>query len=63
MSNTINQEQRTASGPLVIPPEELERQERLERLKRLPMPPINQLILESLRRNCVKPFVPPTKAD
>ena len=58
MSNTINQERKRSGEPLVIPPEEL------ERLKKLPIfPPVNQMVLESLRRNCTKVFIPPADVD
>ena len=52
MSNTINQERKGPGEPLVIPPEEL------ERLKKLPIfPSVNQMVMESLNRNCTKFFV------
>ena len=57
MSNIVNQEQRGLGEPLVIPPEEL------EELERSPMSSINQMIIESLSRNCVEPFIPPIKVD
>ena len=58
MSNIINQERRGLGEPVTVPPEEL------ERISRMPIiPPISQMLIESLSRNCVEPFIPPIDVD
>ena len=54
MSNTINQERKGPGKPLVIPPEDM------KRLSKMPIiPPINDMLIEDLSRNCVECFIPP----
>ena len=58
MSNTANQERKGLGEPLVIPPEDM------ERLSKMPIiPPIGQMLLESLNRKCVKLWIPPIDVD
>ena len=55
MSNTINQERPVLGEPLVIPPENMKK-----KIMNMPIiPPINDMLMELLERNCVELFIPP----